>query len=95
MPKNFVSNFKVGKYFLLGKKYLEFMKNLPTATSSNLTDLYVVFMFELEGGGDCVKSFKDKTPSQVGVILDHLVAKLADMPDVMKEEIKENYRIHG
>jgi hypothetical protein len=95
MPKNFVSNFKVGKYLLLGKKYLEFMKNLPTATSSNLTDLYVVFMFHLEGGGECVKEFKGKTPAQVAVILDDLTAKLADMPTDLKEEMIDNYKRFG
>jgi hypothetical protein len=95
MSKNLVSNFKVGKYLLLGKNYLEFMKYLPIKAGTNLTDLYVVFMFHLEDGSECVKSFKDKTHAQVVIILDDVVAKLADMPLDMKQQMIDNYKEYG
>lgn len=95
MSNNFISNFKVGKYLLLGKKYLEFMKHLPVATNSKLTNLYIVFMHHLEGGGECVASHKDKTPAEIIVILDDIVAKLADMPQDMKQLMIDNYKQYG
>ena len=97
VSKPFIMNFKVGKYLLEGEGYFQFMRKLARVLDSETqkNDVYVIFLFKLEGGGECIKSYKNKSSAQVEAILDDLKKSLRTMPQDLKDEIVRDYVENG